>query len=265
MYNRAQLAVRYCHYFCSASNGNGHGIHSPFVFDFIKNVLNDTRNFYVYSTIENIRSSLLQNKTIIPITDFGAGSVTGAATERSIRQIAQRAAKPKKWGQLLFRMANYYQPTNILELGTSFGISAAYLAAGNTSATVTTLEGSALIAEVATQNFEKLSLNNITQIVGPFDEVLPTWLATTTPVDMVFVDGNHRKQPTLRYFNQLLSKKKPTSIFVFDDIHWSAEMQAAWKEIKAHPEVVLTIDLFFVGLVFFNTDFMVKQHFTIRF
>ncbi|HNR16193.1 MAG TPA: SAM-dependent methyltransferase, partial [Chitinophagaceae bacterium] len=84
-------------------------------------------------------------------------------------------------------------------------------------------------------------------------------------IDFAFIDGNHRQEPTERYFNQLLPKMHHESILVFDDIHWSSEMEQVWKTIKDHPSVRCTVDLFFIGVVFFRDEFREKQHFSIRF
>jgi predicted O-methyltransferase YrrM len=84
-------------------------------------------------------------------------------------------------------------------------------------------------------------------------------------VDMAFVDGNHRFEPTKYYFEQLVSKVGTDSILVFDDIHWSEEMEDVWRVIKADERVVATIDLFFIGIALFNPAFKSKQDFTIRF
>jgi predicted O-methyltransferase YrrM len=84
-------------------------------------------------------------------------------------------------------------------------------------------------------------------------------------LDLAFIDGNHRKQPTLQYFESLLMRSGKSTILIFDDVHWSAEMEAAWSEIMEHPAVTCTIDLFFIGLVFLNNDLKVKQHFAVRF
>jgi predicted O-methyltransferase YrrM len=83
-------------------------------------------------------------------------------------------------------------------------------------------------------------------------------------VDFAFIDGNHRKEPTEKYFNELLAKTNNDSILVFDDIHWSREMEAAWDTIKNSPAVTCSIDLFFIGIVFFRKEFKEKQHFKIR-
>lgn len=265
MYSIPALATRYIRYLFTASNGKGHGIHSPFVFDFVIHVLNDKRSFYAYKVVEELREQLEQNSGIVEVHDFGAGSVTGNKTQRTIAAIAKHAAKPKKYGRLLFRMVNYYRSATIIELGTSLGLSAAYLAMGNMEATVITCEGAPAIAAIAKKNFQALNISNINVTEGNFDETLPQVLHTVPQVDLAFVDGNHRKEPTLRYFEQLLEKANAQTIMVFDDIHWSTEMEEAWQAIKDHPKVMLTIDLFFIGLVFFSTDFKVKQHFVIRF
>lgn len=265
MYSPLRLAAKYIRYYITSSNGKGHGIHSPFVFDFIIHVLNDKRSFYAYTAIENCRHRLSINNRLLEVEDFGAGSVTGNKKQRSFAEIVQHAAKSKKLGQLLFRIVNYYQPVSVIELGTSLGLSAAYMAMGNPASRLVTFEGATAVAAVATENFSLLKINNIETVTGNFDETVAPVLQRLAGIDLAFIDGNHRKEPTLRYFQQLLQKTNRPSILIFDDIHWSKEMEAAWREIKNHPDVFLTIDLFFTGLVFFNTDFKVKQHFVIRF
>jgi predicted O-methyltransferase YrrM len=265
MYSKPQLLKKYLHYLITASNGKGHGIHSPFVFDFVKNVLNDKQHFGAYSRVENLRSQLLNNKTIIEVEDFGAGSAIVKTNHRSVAEIAHHTAKPKKYGQLLFRIASYYHPNTIIELGTSLGLSTSYLASSGVEKKIFTLEGSSSIADIAEHNFELLGLTNIQLTRGNFNETLDACLQKTGTIDFAFVDGNHRKEPTLCYFHQLLYKANESCVFIFDDIHWSSDMQDAWKEIKQHPAVMLTIDLFFIGLVFFKKDFKVKQDFVIRF
>lgn len=272
MYSPFTLAHKYLQYYITASNGKGHGVHSPFVFDFITNVLTDDRYFQSYGEIENLRKKLLLDKTILQVEDFGAGSVskknksTSVNTDRrSIASIAKNAAKPQKFGRLLFRMVNYYQPVTILELGTSLGISTGYLAAANPAAKVITLEGASQIARIAKQNFKILELKNIELTEGNFDETLSSVIAGLGQVDFAFIDGNHRKEPTENYFNQLLSRSSAATILVFDDIHWSKEMEQAWETIKSDARVTCTIDLFFIGIVFFNTSFKEKQNITIRF
>jgi predicted O-methyltransferase YrrM len=265
MYSKFQLAKKYVRYWLTASNGKGHGIHSPFVFDFIKNVKNDKKNYACYDLIEQQRKKLLTDKTVIEVEDFGAGSSTIKTNKRVVKDIAASSLKPKKFSQLLFRMVQYYQPKTIIELGTSLGITASYLASGNTHAKVYTCEGAKNIAAIAKQTFKGLNVENIFLIEGDFENTLPQLLSQIKNIDFAFIDGNHRKAPTLDYFSKLLNASTLSTILIFDDIHWSSEMEDAWLQIQGNPSVTLTIDLFFIGIVCINTDIKVKQHFTIRF
>ena len=235
------------------------------MFDFIQHVLNDKKVYPCYPVIEAKRKELLSNETEIEVEDFGAGSSVIKTKQRVVKDIAASSLKPKKYAQLLFRMAQYYKPETILELGTSFGISTAYLASAGNEPDVHTCEGASSIAAIAKQNFNELGLGNIHLTEGDFAGTLPPLLSQLDKIDLAFIDGNHRKEPTLEYFTKLLNHSTPSTIFIFDDIHWSAGMEAAWEEIKKHPAVTLTIDLFFIGIVILSADFNHKQHFSIRF
>jgi predicted O-methyltransferase YrrM len=272
MYSSIQLAFKYLNYYFSASNGKGHGIHSPFVFDFVTNVLNDKQEYTDYEKVENLRQKLLNDRSVLTIEDYGAGSSSSKSNQRTVASITKHAVKPKKYGQCLYRIVKYYQPQTIIELGTSLGITTSYLSLAKPDATIFTLEGATEVANVARQNFQTLELANLPDrqagiklIEGNFDYTLPAILYQLPTVDFAFIDGNHRHDPTLNYFNQLLAKTNNNSILILDDIHWSAEMERAWNEIKEYPAVRCTIDLFFIGIVLFRQEFKEKQHFTIRF
>lgn len=265
MYTRFQLANKYLRYYLTAGNGKGHGIHSPFVFDFIQKVLTDKTAYDCYTIIEKQRQQLLSDNNSIEVEDFGAGSSVIKTNQRLVKDIAASSLKPKKFSQLLFRMVKYYQPDTVLELGTSFGITTAYLASGNNNATIITCEGAKNIADIASQTFSNLQLTNIHIQQGDFALTLPQVLTRLQKTDLVFIDGNHRKEPTINYFLLLLQYSTPSTILIFDDIHWSEEMEAAWAQIQQHPQVTLTIDLFFIGIVIINSNIKVPQHFTIRF
>jgi predicted O-methyltransferase YrrM len=265
LYHSITLARKYLHHYIHAANSKGHGIHSPFVFAFIKEILNDKKTYPAYQEIEILRKALLQNESTIIVEDFGAGSAIIPTNERVVSKMAASSLKPRKYAQLLFRMVEYFQPNTIIELGTSFGISTGYMAKGKPDATVYTLEGSKAIAAIAQQQFKKLQIHNIQTVIGAFDDTLPTVLQKCTTIDFVFIDGNHRKDPTIAYFLAFLEKRTNDTMIIFDDIHWSAGMEEAWAFIVAHPAVTLSIDLFFIGIVWVNPSFLVKQHFSVRF
>ncbi len=263
MYSSFQLARKYIKYYLTASNGKGHGIHSPFVFDLVQHVLLNKENSTEYESAEALRKQLLNNETILEVEDFGAGSGHLKYKKRKVKDIAATSLKPEKYARLLGNIVKYFKPKTVVELGTSLGVTTVYLA--KDAQQVFTFEGSSAIAEIASENFRQLHLTHIEIVVGPFEKNLPAFFHKQIQTDLVFLDGNHRKEPTLNYFYQFLLSSNEYSIFVFDDIHWSKEMEEAWEAIKQDAAVTLTVDLFFVGLVLFRRDFKVKQHFIIRY
>ncbi|MFL5808432.1 MAG: O-methyltransferase [Flavisolibacter sp.] len=266
MYNSIQLATRYLQYYFTASNGKGHGMHSPFVFDFIQNVLNNKSNYNYPSEIEQLRKQLLHDERMIIQQDLGAGSRKKTSDQKTVAHLVKTALKPKKYAQLLYRLAKHYQPRTIVELGTSLGITTAYLSKADPTAEIITIEGNENIHVIAKDNFRKTGCENIEALIGNFDSVLPSVINhLSSHIGLAYIDGNHRYEPTMRYFTQFLSVISTESILVFDDIHWSVEMEKAWEEIKAHPGVQYTIDIFFLGFVFFRKEFKLKQDFIIRF
>lgn len=228
-----------------------HSLHSPFVFQFFTQIIRKPQK--KNSDIELLRKSLINTKTAIEITDFGAGSRVSSHRTRSIGSIAKHATTPSKFSRFLSQSITYFGHTEILELGTSLGINTLYLSEKEDT-NVTTFEGDPAIAELAQGHFEKLGRNNIEMIIGNIDETLPNTLEKLKKIDLAYIDANHRYEPTLNYFDTILPLTHDKSMIVIDDIHWSKEMNAAWEFIKNKPEVTLSIDLFEAGLLFFDPN-----------
>jgi predicted O-methyltransferase YrrM len=239
-------------------------IHSPFLFELISDVFENHQDYIDYSRVESLKKELLKDDRKIQMLDLGAGSLTNKSNEKSVKQTANNSSKPAKYGRLLYRLSAYFKPKAILELGTSLGLSSAYMALGSPSTEVITVEGCPDIASLAKENFAKLGLNNINIITGNFDHELPGILKSVSDLELIFIDGNHRKEPTINYFKQCLSVAVNETVIIFDDIHWSKEMEDAWDYIKHHPSVTLSVDIYFMGFVFFRKE-LTRQHFIIRF
>jgi predicted O-methyltransferase YrrM len=239
-----------------------HGVHSPFVFDFTESIIEDDRAYYSFFDIEYLRYLLQRDKRKINVTDFGAGSKQRSGRERSVKSIAKTALTGSYFCEILFKIVHHYQLKNRLELGTSLGLSTLYIAKPlENQGVVVSLEGCPNIAAVATENFNRLNAKNIEVVVGNIDETLDSALKKAETWDFIFLDGNHRKEPTIQYFEQCLPYLHNDSIVLFDDIYWSPEMTEAWEIVKNHPNVTTTIDLFAFGIVFFRKEFKEKQHF----
>jgi len=257
---KLKIIQRYLNYYRKA--GTIYQAHSPFVYEFAEQVLEDDRDFYAFDTVEYLRNILKQNKDSITLTDLGAGSKLGNQQKKTVGTIAKNAASRPWQCRTLFRLINFYKPKTMLEVGTSLGISTLYQAMAAQNAQFITLEGDPIIAQIAKHNFKELKMNHIELIHGNFDKTLSSALNKLQQLDYIFIDGNHRYEPTLRYFNQALKFAHENSIFVIDDNHWSSEMEEAWNKIKNHPSVTLSIDLFHMGIVFFRKENRMKEHYT---
>ena len=241
---------------------NEHGVHSPFVFTLVTKCFYDKKPKPEYQVLQQYRQSLLENKNFIEVTDFGAGSKVFKSNKRQISKIAKTAGITQKRAQLLYRIVNYFQPTTILEIGTSLGLATSALALGNPKAVITTLEGCPETLAITKSQILNSKFQNIEFINTEFS----SYLNQITPSGvrgLIYFDGNHSKQATIDYFEFLLPTISNESIWIFDDIHWSKEMSATWKIIKTHPKVTVTIDTFQWGLVFFRKE-QKKEHFVIR-
>lgn len=239
---------------------NEHGVHSPFVFTLVTKCFYDKKKYAEYSILKNYRDSLLENKNTIDVTDFGAGSRVFKSNTRPISKIAETAGITKKRAEILFRITNYFQPKSILEIGTSLGLATSALALGNPKATITTLEGCPNTLNVAQKHFKEFGFKNNKSIITEFSNYLKN---CTEPYQLIYFDGNHSKKATLEYFELLLPTITNETVWIFDDIHWSQDMEEAWESIKDHPKVTVTIDTFQWGLVFFRKE-QPKEHFVIR-
>ncbi len=238
--------------------------------------------FSISKKILERRKKLYTNKTVLEVVDFGAGAdlkskfrakskSKSKSLERSykaefriVKKIARRALLKQKYANLLYNLIKHSKPKVVVELGTSLGISTSMIGLAAPCFKIYSLEGCASIASVAQQNIKKLGVKNVTLKLGEFDNVISEVLNKIDKVDFVFFDGNHRKEPTIKYFEQFLPYKHNDTIFVFDDIHWSRGMGEAWDYIKNHPETVVTLDLFQMGIVFFRKE-LSPQHFIYRF
>ncbi len=239
-------------------------LHSPFVFDLATAVVEDTRWYYAFRDVELLREAALASDTVLEVTDYGTGgSGSGEAPGRysaSVRQIVRKSSSTPDQGQGLFRLVNWARPHTILELGTSLGIGTSYLASAARTARLVSLEGCAACAETAKKHVEMLGLHDIEVRQGPFEATLDPALAQLQPLDFVFIDGNHRCEPTLRYFEQCLAAAHEKTVFVFDDMHGSPAMTQAWEQIREHSRVTLTVDFFDLSVAFINPDFREKFH-----
>ena len=243
-------------------SGNEHGVHSPFVFDLLTKCFYKKTDKPLIEQFISIKKELLESKDKISVEDFGAGSKVFKNGFRSVSDIVKVVSLKKKNAFLLIRLVKYLKIKKSLEIGTSLGLGTTCLSLGAPDSQIKTLEGCRNTSRVAKNSFDLFKLKNIELVVGEFSKTLPEVLKNSK-YDLVYFDGNHTKKATLSYFYQALETIHNDTVFIFDDIHWSLEMEEAWEVIKMDPTVKVTIDTFFWGIVFFRKE-QAKEHFVIR-
>jgi predicted O-methyltransferase YrrM len=239
--------------------------HSPYLFRLFSFIRNDKIRLDKFKAIEQQRKNWLNDISSINRTDFGMGSIhAGKMSTESISKIASRALSRPFQCRCLARLVHQEKPGFILELGTSLGISTAYLQTGCSSANVTTVEGDPEISKLAKITFEKLGLNTIQLVTARFDDFLKNEITNTTKIDLLFLDGHHQSAALLRYYDALKNRFTPGTIVIVDDIYWSKDMNKGWKKLIAMPEVTQSADCFQFGVLFFRNEFLAKEHHTLR-
>ena len=245
-------ATKYLKYILLSRHRKGHGIHSPFVFDLVSRVFRNKIDPDIVCSIEKVRKRMISDRRSIIVKDLGSGSEKLKTNLRKVSDIARYSPVPGKYGVLLSNMAAEFGKPLIVEFGTSLGISTMYMAASCTGAIVNTVESCPATSEIAKENFKEAGIKNIEVFTGSFDEVLPVIINSNNKPGLVFIDGNHRKEPVINYFNQIAEISDNNTVIIIDDIYYSREMEEAWNEIKRYEKVSLTIDIFRMGIVFFR-------------
>jgi len=260
---RLKTIIKYINYWLSFFTE--HDLHSPFLYNFYIELVKNEYCFGDFEVLSSIRKKLYSDKTIIKVLDFGAGSKKMKSNERSIRQISKHGIASQKQAEFLYRLVNKFSPKTIVELGTSVGLTTLYLSRANVKSKIYTIEGCPNLFQYSKKQFVSYKAQNIFSINGNFDSEFPKILSKIESLDFLYIDGNHTYSSTINYFNMALGKKNPHSIFVFDDINWNEDMQKAWREICASPEITLSLDFFHFGVVFFRKEQLNKEHFILKF
>ena len=219
----------------------------------IHKLIHEEGHFYVFDLLYRTRQALLNNNAEISINDLGAGSKKMKGNKRKICDIA-RYSLSKKWQcEFLFRLIDHFQLKNRIEMGSSLGLSALYQYLPLTSSRMITLEGCPQTANFAQQLFRKYNCKQLEMIIGDFDQTLTQAIQCFDGIDYIFIDGNHTKAASIRYFYEVLPFMKSDGFIIVDDIHWSSEMKAAWQEICTADTVGFSLDLFLFGVIQVNT------------
>lgn len=239
--------IKFIRHIVLSRHRKGHGVHSPAVYSFISEVIcSKTKNREVNQVIRQVKK-MLSSDTIIDFQEYGAGSFRMKGNQRKLKDIVKYAGVNNKYGKMLYRLVSYYNPLSLIELGTSVGVSTLYMGLGLHQETqFVTVEANIGLTNIARENAENLGLRTIQFINKTFDQALPDIIQDVKSPTIVFIDGNHRYLPTLKYY-RIFSECISEGLIVIGDIYWSKEMEKAWKQIQ--KESLVSIDLYHLGII----------------
>lgn len=235
---------------------NIYKIHSPQAYQLIDQLLLTKSQYYAFQEIESERKLLLKNHNQVLFEDLGAGGNSG---KRKVSEIARTSLSPASQGELMFRLVNRFKPRVMIELGTSLGISSAYLMAAKKESTLYTLEGNRNLLEIAEGIWNKLGLKNIHALPGSFKDTLPGLCSQLQDVGLVYLDGHHDEEATWEYVNLLLPCMAANGVIVLDDILWSEGMYKVWKKIIHADFCAMSLEIRDLGIVFLDKN-LSSQH-----
>ena len=261
--SKIATAIYFLRYVATGRHWKGHGVHSPFVFDFINNVLFDKATYPEYDFFQILISSLRDSDEELQVHDLGDDSHKFRVKDRKVADLAKTSSVPSKYGKLLFRITRYYKPKTIIELGTSIGISTLYLAKGHYGSKILTVEGNRNLCDFAKRMIGEAEIDNITIENSAFGETINNLSHEFARPQMVFIDGDHRYDATLKYFT-FFEERMKEGILIIDDIYWSAGMRKAWKKIAYQNKKHVTIDLFRMGIILIRES-ITPGHYVVRY
>ena len=240
-----------------------HGVHSPLVYELTDQVLSKKNTSPDFARLDTLRKELSKNTKEIEVQDYGAGSRKNKESKRRVCDIAKSALAPKTQAEAFFKLTRKFQPETIVEMGTSLGLTTLYFSKALPTANIHTLEGSPEIAAFASQLFILEKASNVSLHIGEFSSTIPAILDLEKKIDLLYIDGNHRYEATLKYIDIFREKLSQNAIIILDDIYWSKEMTTAWQELSAREEYTLSLDFYHFGILFLEKR-MTKEHFVLN-
>lgn len=185
-------------------------------------------------------------------TDCGLGDSPFATLHRqvglSIARFAARASSPMRQCEQLYRLAGWLNPQSVLELGTGCGMGTLALSLGAASAHIASVEGNPELVAFCAPQFEAMGLKQVHFVSADFDAFLAK--SAHRPWDLVYLDGNHQLEPTLRYVRALLERPVDKLCLVIDDIHHSPEMYRAWDLLTREQSIRCSLETLRLGFLF---------------
>jgi len=245
LWHRPRKARKYLWKIRKAKYGRGFGIHSPFVFSLITNVLREKSLYYDYKRIEQLRDALLDDPSFL--------------LNRETQKKIQKSLTSERHGRFLFRLVNFFHPETLLEIGTGLGVDTLYMASPQKNCRCFTLEEDPLLQDLSGKLFSAQSSSNIELVKGRWRDSLEEALNKIEKLDFVCLNAN-QKQPIHELYKMCRSKMHEQSIFVIRNIRVSKDLYELWEELKKEEKVISAVDMYSMGILLYNPSLTNKHY-----
>ena len=212
-----------------------------------------------FARVEAHRKRLLASNEVVDYRVFGSNNT------ELIKNVCAKATSPATWARLIYTLAKELPAKKVLEIGTNLGVSGSYLLEAMRSTEgshLVTMDGMPRYVEISREAFLTIVPEaRFETIVGRYEDTFDAMVARHEGFDLLFIDGNHQRDPTVEYFLKLLSRATRPSLWVFDDIYWTTGMEDAWRTIRHHPQTAYSIDMYKQGIVVVDPAVTEPRHF----
>jgi predicted O-methyltransferase YrrM len=207
----------------------------------------------IFYKIEKSRYTLLKSKININLKGYGNGSFYYRNDDNiMLSKVVKHSSITPKYGRFLYNIVRNYNPSTIIELGTSTGISTQYLAFACIYGSVISVEGEKILANIANETIKKNGLKNVEIINKTFKEALPELMSSSNYPLLIFIDGDHNYEATKNYFRIIENMAKDKILIIIDDIYYNKGIEKAWEEIILSDSVIMYRIFFKMGIILIN-------------
>lgn len=213
LYKKVRLPKRLLY---KVRHHRGHGVHSPFVFNLINKVIEEKSPYYAYLDIR-----------------------------REVNKIITPSLYVQKQNLLAFRLVNYFNAFNILELGSKFGVNTLSMLTFSKQAHCYCYEPDIQKKEIA----EKILNNYLSQVTflnSPFD------IKVNALFDAIFIDLKHNSCIAKDNFDQVLALCSEKTFLFVDGIRENEKLNQIWSCLSDNERRTAKLDFFHFGILFFN-------------
>jgi len=244
------------------ASGTRHSVHSPFVYTLINEVFKNRKLCPVLENIDNCRDSDINSWTKVR----DAKIVEKPKIIRFKRTISPiiRYDISKKYGQLLFRLIEYFKPSTIIQSGVNSGFSSIYLTTANSNAKVFIWSGIGYESEAINTLLDKFQVSENVKYLNKINLDSSYFIHERGKVDFVFLGADEGGDQVYADFETFVKIAHNETVFVINAIHQSAGIEKVWSNITNHACVTVSIDIYGLGLVFLRKE-LSKQKFVLRF